>query len=229
MRPTSVTRHPPARPPVRPPSRRPARQQDGSRHDRALTHAEQLIIDQRVALQRKMFEEYEQRERRRKVAELQELCPDLTAAEATAALELCGGREDAAADALVSDPAFRQRIQVIGGARRPVPPPAPGDGPGATDDARRPAQAPELAAAQRELLDAAGAANHADFGTQPTATSTVRSARGRPRGRAGRAGGAPAGDLGGGDRDGDNDPDFEPQRGRKVTALYTGCACVAQR
>lgn len=45
-----------------------------------------------VALQRKMFQEYERRERRRKVAELLEVVPDLTEAQAEAALDLCDGR-----------------------------------------------------------------------------------------------------------------------------------------
>ena len=45
-----------------------------------------------VALQRKMFEEYERRELRRKVAELQEVCPDCSTQEAEKALELCDGR-----------------------------------------------------------------------------------------------------------------------------------------
>lgn len=39
-----------------------------------------------------MFEEYERRERKRKVAELQEVCPDLGEEEAEKALELCDGR-----------------------------------------------------------------------------------------------------------------------------------------
>lgn len=45
-----------------------------------------------VALQRKMFEQYEKRERQRKVAELQDVVPGLTVAEAERALELCDGR-----------------------------------------------------------------------------------------------------------------------------------------
>jgi hypothetical protein len=45
-----------------------------------------------VALQRKMFEQYEKRERQRKVAELQDVVPGLTAEEAERALELCDGR-----------------------------------------------------------------------------------------------------------------------------------------
>lgn len=45
-----------------------------------------------VALQRRMFEEYERRERRRKVAELLEVCPDLGEDEAERALQLCDGR-----------------------------------------------------------------------------------------------------------------------------------------
>lgn len=45
-----------------------------------------------VALQRKLFEEYEKREQARKVAELREVCPQLSDAAALKALELCGGR-----------------------------------------------------------------------------------------------------------------------------------------
>lgn len=39
-----------------------------------------------------MFEEYERRERKRKVAELREVCPDLREEEAERALQLCDGR-----------------------------------------------------------------------------------------------------------------------------------------
>ena len=45
-----------------------------------------------VALQRKMLAEYEKREKRRKVQELMEVCPDITEAEAERALELCDNR-----------------------------------------------------------------------------------------------------------------------------------------
>ncbi len=45
-----------------------------------------------VALQRKMFEQYEKRERQRKVAELQDVVPGLSVEEAEKALELCDGR-----------------------------------------------------------------------------------------------------------------------------------------
>jgi hypothetical protein len=41
--------------------------------ERDVTQTEQDIIDQRVALQRKMFEEYEKREKQRKVR--RETCP----------------------------------------------------------------------------------------------------------------------------------------------------------
>ena len=47
---------------------------------------------QQVALQRKMFEEYEKRELRRKVAELREVVPDLSDGEAETALRMCDGR-----------------------------------------------------------------------------------------------------------------------------------------
>ena len=40
-----------------------------------------------------MFDEYEKRERARKVAELQEVCPDISVEEAEKALEMCDGRQ----------------------------------------------------------------------------------------------------------------------------------------
>lgn len=45
-----------------------------------------------VALQRRLFEEYERRELTRKVQELREVCPQLSKAAAARALELCNGR-----------------------------------------------------------------------------------------------------------------------------------------
>lgn len=45
-----------------------------------------------VALQRKMFEQYERRERARKVAELQDVVPGLSTEEVERALDLCNGR-----------------------------------------------------------------------------------------------------------------------------------------
>ncbi|KAL4855620.1 putative lysine-specific demethylase JMJ16 [Chlorella vulgaris] len=80
-----------------------------SLEERTLTEDEQRIIEQRVALQRRMYGEYERRERQRKVAEVLEVCPDLTEKQAGAALDMCDGREEDAAAQLVSDPAFRQR------------------------------------------------------------------------------------------------------------------------
>ncbi|KAL4451372.1 hypothetical protein ABPG77_009444 [Micractinium sp. CCAP 211/92] len=101
-----------------------------SLEERTLTEEEQRIIQQRVALQRRMFEEYERRERKRKVAELQEVCPDLGEEEAEKALELCDGREEDAAAQLVSDPIFRRRVKAACGvvAEQPaaaLPAPAP--------------------------------------------------------------------------------------------------------
>ncbi|PRW21070.1 Transforming growth factor beta regulator 1 [Chlorella sorokiniana] len=86
-----------------------------SLEERTLTEDEQRIIEQRVALQRKMFEEYERRERKRKVVELQDVCPDISEEEAEKALELCDGREDEAAAQLVSDAGFRLRVQAACG------------------------------------------------------------------------------------------------------------------
>jgi hypothetical protein len=77
-----------------------------------------------VALQRKMFEEYERRESKRKVAELLEVCPDITVEEAEAALRLSDGREDEAAASLVSNPAFLRKVKAACGTGPPPPPPA---------------------------------------------------------------------------------------------------------
>lgn len=53
---------------------------------------EQSIIQQRISLQRKMLEEYERRELRRKVLELQDICQGLSDQEAEMALKLTNGR-----------------------------------------------------------------------------------------------------------------------------------------
>ncbi|KAK9839324.1 hypothetical protein WJX81_008143 [Elliptochloris bilobata] len=82
---------------------------------RSLTKTEEEIIQQRVAHQRKMFEEYEKRERRRKVEAVQSVCPDVTDAEAVKALELCNDREDEAA-AQMADSAFLRRVRAECGA-----------------------------------------------------------------------------------------------------------------
>ncbi|KDD74124.1 hypothetical protein H632_c1550p0, partial [Helicosporidium sp. ATCC 50920] len=78
---------------------------------RSLTDREQDIIQQRIALQRRMFEEYEKRERQRKSKDLQEVCPDLTEEEAHKALEYCSDREEEAATELISNPSFRRKIR----------------------------------------------------------------------------------------------------------------------
>ncbi|KAL6784666.1 hypothetical protein ACKKBF_B02710 [Auxenochlorella protothecoides x Auxenochlorella symbiontica] len=77
---------------------------------RTLTTREQDIISQRVALQRRLFEEYEKREMVRKIQELREVCPQISEAAAARALELCNGSEDEAAAELVGNPAFRSRV-----------------------------------------------------------------------------------------------------------------------
>lgn len=83
-----------------------------SLEQRSLTVEEQAVIDARVALQRKLFEEYEKRERRRKIAEVLEVCPDITEEEAEKALVFCSNNEEEAAAQLVSDPDFKRRVQL---------------------------------------------------------------------------------------------------------------------
>ncbi|BDA48275.1 probable lysine-specific demethylase JMJ16 at C-terminar half [Coccomyxa sp. Obi] len=77
---------------------------------RELTREELDIIQSRVALQRKMLEEYEKRERNRKIQEIQTICPDASEEEAVRALELCDQREEEAA-AQLADPAFLRRVR----------------------------------------------------------------------------------------------------------------------
>ena len=81
-----------------------------SLEERSLTEEEQAVIDARVALQRKMFEEYEKREHKRKIIELREVCPDISEEEAEKALEMCNNNEEESASRLVSDPSFRRRV-----------------------------------------------------------------------------------------------------------------------
>ncbi|KAK9803111.1 hypothetical protein WJX73_005483 [Symbiochloris irregularis] len=71
----------------------------------------QNVIQQRVQLQRKMLEEYEKRETKRKVAEIRDVCPDVTEEEAGKALEMCNGKEDEAAAQLASGESFRRRVR----------------------------------------------------------------------------------------------------------------------
>ncbi|GLC58656.1 hypothetical protein PLESTB_001384900 [Pleodorina starrii] len=78
--------------------------------ERQLTEDEHAIIQQRVELQRKMFQEYERREKQRKLRELQEVCPDLDEDAARRALELCNWKEELAAEKVSSDPAFVRRV-----------------------------------------------------------------------------------------------------------------------
>ncbi|GIL69083.1 hypothetical protein Vretimale_17338 [Volvox reticuliferus] len=78
--------------------------------ERQLTEDEQAIIQQRVELQRKMFQEYERREKQRKQRELQDLCPDLDESAAVRALELCNWKEEVAAERVSSDPVFLRRV-----------------------------------------------------------------------------------------------------------------------
>ncbi|KAK9835596.1 hypothetical protein WJX74_003803 [Apatococcus lobatus] len=79
---------------------------------RSLTEDEESVIQQRVALQRKMFAEYERRDRARKVTEIIGVCPHVTIEEAAKALDLSNGREDQATDRLVTDPDFLQLVRL---------------------------------------------------------------------------------------------------------------------
>ncbi|KAK9857596.1 hypothetical protein WJX84_011650 [Apatococcus fuscideae] len=79
---------------------------------RSLTEDEESVIQQRVALQRKMFAEYEKRDMARKVAEILSVCPSITEEEAAKALDMSNGREDQATDKLVSDPGFLRLVQL---------------------------------------------------------------------------------------------------------------------
>ncbi|KAK9905576.1 hypothetical protein WJX75_002376 [Coccomyxa subellipsoidea] len=88
---------------------------------RDLTEAEESIIAQRVALQQKMLEEYEKREKARKVREILNVCPDLTEEEADCALRLHSYKEEDAAAALTSGIAFRRKVQALCGTTRPLP------------------------------------------------------------------------------------------------------------
>lgn len=51
-----------------------------------------ITTSSQVALQRRLFEEYEKREMVRKIQELREVCPQISEAAAARALELCNGR-----------------------------------------------------------------------------------------------------------------------------------------
>eukprot|EP00775_Hariotina_reticulata_P011190 gene11190-11340_t len=78
--------------------------------ERSLTEEEQRIIQQRVEWQRTLLWEYEKREHKRKVKELQDLWPELSDAAAARALELCHGKEDDAVLRLTEEAAFRRRL-----------------------------------------------------------------------------------------------------------------------
>ena len=77
-----------------------------------------------------MFELFERREKQRKTRELLEVCPDISEEEAAAALDMCNGREDEAAASLVSDPAFKRRVQSHCGTGPPIAAPRQGSGNG---------------------------------------------------------------------------------------------------
>ena len=80
---------------------------------RSLTDKEQEIVAARTSHMQKMFEEYEKREKKRKVQELMVVCPDMTEKELECALTMYDGNEDEAAGALTSDPALKRRVQNI--------------------------------------------------------------------------------------------------------------------
>ena len=109
--------------------------------ERDLTEAEQAIIAQRCALQRRMLEEYEKRELRRKVVELTELCPEVDEGAAKAALEACGGDENDAAQRLLHDRAFLRDARRKGGS------PACGSGGTAAGRSNAASAAPAVATA----------------------------------------------------------------------------------
>jgi len=78
--------------------------------ERKLTEEEELIIQKRVEMQRKMFQEYEKREQKRKVSELQAIIPELKTEDAEKVLVACNWKEDEAAVRFASDSAFRRRV-----------------------------------------------------------------------------------------------------------------------
>lgn len=61
-------------------------------HDRDLTEKEQEIVKARTEHMKKMFEEYEKRELKRKISELQIVCPDMSEEEIHQALKMFNGR-----------------------------------------------------------------------------------------------------------------------------------------
>ena len=67
-----------------------------------LSTIEMNIAESRAGLQRRIFDEFERRERKRKIAEITEQCPDVDEDGAKAALEACGEDEVAATARLQS-------------------------------------------------------------------------------------------------------------------------------
>ncbi|GBF99740.1 hypothetical protein Rsub_12515 [Raphidocelis subcapitata] len=82
---------------------------------RSLTREEQDIIAQRVEAQRRLLQEYERRERERKVREVRDTAPELSERAALRALELCGGREEDAILRLSAEPALKRRCMADAG------------------------------------------------------------------------------------------------------------------
>ncbi|KAK9799422.1 hypothetical protein WJX73_008139 [Symbiochloris irregularis] len=77
---------------------------------RALRPEEQRIIEQRVSLQRKLSDQYERNERKRKAEELIELCSDLTLEQAHWALAVHDYREEETLAAVTSRSACQAEI-----------------------------------------------------------------------------------------------------------------------
>ena len=82
---------------------------------RNLTDKEQEIVQARTAHMKKMYEEYERREKKRKVEELMGVCPDMTEKEVEVALEFYDGNEEETAMALVSDENIKARVKAMAG------------------------------------------------------------------------------------------------------------------
>ncbi|GAX78635.1 hypothetical protein CEUSTIGMA_g6073.t1 [Chlamydomonas eustigma] len=78
--------------------------------ERQLTQDEELVIQQRVELQRKMFQEYQQREEARKIQEVVTVIPELDPMTARRLLELCSWREEEATLKFTSDIIFRKVV-----------------------------------------------------------------------------------------------------------------------
>lgn len=129
---------------------------------RELTDEEKLVIEKRVAHQRKMLEIYEKQEKQRKISELCELCPDLSKEEAEKALELADGHEDEAATSLVSDLNFKRRIRAALGSHGAV---AHGGGGGSRTSSRQHWAAKPSGTCRPRVIDPTSLADSVFVGT----------------------------------------------------------------